>query len=141
MQQIFSSLGTWYTGKFSVKSHTVMQTVFTGHDQLKRSNRYSNQAGVSTLSFTTLLTYLSEEHSKILRVLEHIRVCKVLPFSRDYEQQNREVKKIHFFCRNCNQSSPCVRKLLIEKFSGTSENFSGNLVAGFRYFLQLCYYE
>ena len=42
--------GKW--GKFSVKSHYVIQNVFAGHDMLKRSNGYSTQTGASKLSFT-----------------------------------------------------------------------------------------
>ena len=57
--------GKW--GKFSVKSHYVMQNVFAGHDMLKRSNGYSTQTGASKLSFKTLLAYLSEEFLKILK--------------------------------------------------------------------------
>ena len=48
-------------GKFSVKSHTVMQNVFAGHDVQKRFNEYSNQIKLSKreANLQILLTYLS----------------------------------------------------------------------------------
>ena len=47
----FWEQGDW--GKFSVKSHYVMQNVFAGHDVLKWSNGYSNHTEESKLSSTS----------------------------------------------------------------------------------------
>ena len=54
-----------------------------------------------------------------------------------------EESKNSLFCRNCKAViSLCEKisteKIFIEKFSGRAENFSGNLVPRFQYFLQLC---
>ena len=53
-------------GKFSVKSHFVMQNLFAGNDVLKRSNGYYNQTGESKL-FVTKSPHLNEESLKILK--------------------------------------------------------------------------
>ena len=58
----------------------------------------------------TLLTYLSEEFLKFLRIVGHTDVCKTFHFTKDYDQLNRRVtKNVVFFVRIVKQSSPtCV---------------------------------
>ena len=100
---------------FHVKSHYVTQNIFTGHDVLKRSDRYSNQTKLSKreaeLSLEILLT--SVKYSlKFLRILLQGR-----PFSRDYDQPDRRVKSNFLFSsESVKQSSPCLRRLLLKNF-------------------------
>ena len=70
----------------------MIQIVFVGHDVLKKSDGYSNQAGVSN-------------------------VCKAFHFTWDHDQQNNRIKNFPFFAEILNNYPLFFEKTVIEKFS------------------------